>query len=121
MCNTEWIKETYGSFCRIKFFDLCNYTTFASIQASQIRQQMYKIKCPVYKGTHTVKNGKKKQGIQLYICTECGYQFHNRKSADGVGLWSSYLDGKQAISGLVETHGMSQSSITRRLREMKIE
>lgn len=81
---------------------------------------MYKIKCPVCIGTHTVKNGKR-QGVQLYICKECGYQFRNGKRVDCAGLWSSYLDGKQTISELAETHGMSQSSIKRRLREVEIE
>ena len=42
---------------------------------------MYKIKCPVCKGTHTVKNGKR-QGVQLYVCKECGYQFRNGKIVD---------------------------------------
>ena len=81
---------------------------------------MYKTKCPVCKGTHTVKNGKRR-GVQLYICKECGHQFRNGKGADSAGLWSSYLDGKQTMAELAETHGTSQSTIKRRLREVEIE
>lgn len=60
---------------------------------------MYKIKCPACKGTHTVKNGKR-QGVQLYVCKECGYQFRNGNRVDTGTLWSLYQDGKQTMAAL---------------------
>lgn len=81
---------------------------------------MYKIKCPACKGTHTVKNGKR-QGVQLYVCKECGYQFRNGNRVDINALWSLYQDGKQTMAELAEKHRISQSTIKRRLREVEIE
>ena len=81
---------------------------------------MYKIKCPACKGTHTVKNGKR-QGVQLYVCKECGYQFRNGNRVDTDTLWSLYQDGKQTMAELAEKHRISQSTIKRRLREVEIE
>ena len=81
---------------------------------------MYKIKCPACKGTHTVKNGKR-QGVQLYVCKECGYQFRNDNRVDINALWSLYQDGKQTMAELAEKHTISQSTIKRRLREVEIE
>lgn len=81
---------------------------------------MYKVKCPICKGTHTVKNGKR-QGVQLYVCKECGYQFRNGKSVDIEKLWSCYQDGKQTISELAETFEISQSTVKRRFHGVKVE
>ena len=80
---------------------------------------MYKIKCPACKGTHTVKNGKR-QGVQLYVCKECGYQFRNGNKVDTDTLWSLYQDGKQTMAELAEKHRISQSTIKRRIREVTI-
>lgn len=80
---------------------------------------MYKIKCPACKGTHTVKNGKR-QGVQLYVCKECGYQFRNGNRVDTDTLWSLYQDGKQTMAELAEKHRISQSTIKRRIREVTI-
>ena len=81
---------------------------------------MYKIKCPVCKGTNTVKNGKR-NGVQLYICRDCPYQFRNRIEVYGDKLWSDYQDRKQTISELADAHGISQSTVKRRLREVERE
>ena len=80
---------------------------------------MYKIKCPACKGTHTVKNGKR-QGVQLYVCKECGYQFRNDNRVDINALWSLYQDRKQTMAELAEKHRISQSTIKRRIREVTI-
>ena len=80
---------------------------------------MYKIKCPACKGTHTVKNGKR-QGVQLYVCKECGYQFRNGNRVDTDTLWSLYQDGKQTMAELAEKHRISQSTIKRRICEVTI-
>ena len=81
---------------------------------------MYKAKCPVCKGTRTVKNGRR-YGVQLYVCKECGYQFRNGKRVSNDELWNSYLDGKQTVSEIASTHGASPSTIKRRLREIEME
>lgn len=81
---------------------------------------MYKIKCPVCKGTNTVKNGKR-NGVQLYICIDCPYQFRNRKEVNGDKLWSDYQDRKQTISELADARGISQSTVKRRLRDVERE
>lgn len=80
---------------------------------------MYKIKCPACKGSHTVKNGRR-SGVRLYVCRSCGHQFRNVKEMGLDVLWNSYQDGKQTIAELAETHGVSQSTIKRRLREVEI-
>jgi len=79
---------------------------------------MYKLKCPVCGGSHTVKNGKRR-GVQTYLCKECGYQFHNNPGLKHDTLWRSYQDGKQTISELSASFGVSDSTIKRRLREIE--
>lgn len=78
---------------------------------------MYNVKCPVCGSSHTMKNGKRK-GVQLYVCRECRYQFRNSKEVSLSDLWRAYQDGKQTVSELAATHGVSQSTIKRRLREV---
>ena len=79
---------------------------------------MYKTKCPVCGGTHTVKNGKRR-GVQTYLCKGCGYQFRNGSGIKRDTLWSGYQDGKQTISELAAAFGVSDSTIKRRLREIE--
>ena len=79
---------------------------------------MYKSKCPVCGGTHTVKNGKRR-GVQTYLCKGCGYQFRNSLGLKRDTLWRSYQDGKQTISELAAAYGVSDSTIKRRLREIE--
>ena len=78
---------------------------------------MYNVKCPVCGSSHTMKNGKRK-GIQLYVCRECRYQFRISKDVPLSELWSAYQDGKQTVSELAAAHGVSPSTIKRRLREV---
>ena len=77
------------------------------------------MKCPVCGGTDTVKNGKRK-GIQNYLCKGCGYQFRNNTDISHDALWRSYQEGKQTISELAAAHGVSDSTIKRRLREIEM-
>ena len=79
---------------------------------------MYRSKCPVCGGTHTVKNGKQR-GVQTYLCKGCGYQFRNSLGLKRDTLWRSYQDGKQTISELAAAYGVSDSTIKRRLREIE--
>ena len=78
---------------------------------------MYKVKCPVCGSSHTMRNGKRK-GIQLYICRECRYHFRNNPEVSPEELWTSYQDGKQTISELALSHGVSPSTIKRRLHDV---
>ena len=78
---------------------------------------MFKVKCPVCGSVHTMKNGKRK-GVQLYICRECRYQFRNSQEASPDELWASYQDGKQTVSELAAAHGVSPSTIKRRLHNV---
>ena len=78
---------------------------------------MYNVKCPVCGSSHTMKNGKRK-GVQLFVCRECRYQFRNSKDVPLSELWRAYQDGKQTVSELAAAHGVSQSTIKRRLREV---
>ena len=79
---------------------------------------MYKSKCPVCGGKHTVKNGKRR-GVQTYLCKECGYLFRNNPGIKHDTLWRSYQDGNQTISELAASFGVSDSTIKRRLREIE--
>ena len=79
---------------------------------------MYKSKCPVCGDAHTVKNGKRR-GVQTYLCKGCGHQFRNSLGLKLDTLWRSYQDGKQTISELAVAHGVSESTIKRRLREIE--
>ena len=81
---------------------------------------MYKIKCPVCGSSRTMKNGKRK-GVQLYVCGECRYQFRNRNEVSTEEHWRSYLGGKQTVSELSATYGLSPSTIKRRLSEVTME
>ena len=78
---------------------------------------MYKVKCPVCGSSHTLKNGTRK-GVQLYVCRECRYQFRLSHELSLAALWSSYQEGKQTVSELAAAHGVSPSTIKRRLRDV---
>ena len=68
--------------------------------------------------SHTMKNGKRKD-VQLYICRECRYQFRHNKEVSSTELWIAYQNGKQTVSELAATHGVSPSTVKRRLRDVK--
>jgi len=79
---------------------------------------MYIVKCPVCGSSHTMKNGKRKD-VQLYVCRECRYQFRHNKEVSSTELWIAYQNGKQTVSELAATHGVSPSTVKRRLRDVK--
>ena len=66
-----------------------------------------------------MKNGKRK-GVQLYVCRECKYQFRNCKEVSLFELWHFYLEGKQTVSEMASTYGVSPSTIKRRLRNVTV-
>ena len=68
--------------------------------------------------SHTMKNGKRKD-VQLYVCRECRYQFRHNKEVSSTELWIAYQNGKQTVSELAATHGVSPSTVKRRLRDVK--
>ena len=53
------------------------------------------------------------------MCKGCGYQFRNNTDIRHEALWRSYQEGKQTISELAAAHGVSDSTIKRRLREIE--
>ena len=66
------------------------------------------------------KNGVR-NGVQLYKCQDCGYQFRARVELSEDELWNAYLQEKQTIKELSERFGMSVATIKRRLHDIKRE
>lgn len=81
---------------------------------------MNKKKCYVCGSSHTVKNGVR-NGVQLYKCKDCGYQFRAGVDVSGDDLWNAYQQEKQTIKELSDRFGMSVATIKRRLRDIKRE
>lgn len=81
---------------------------------------MFKNRCSVCGSTHTIKNGVRK-GVQLYKCRNCGYQFRACRVVSNDDIWDTYLQNKQTIGELSALYGLSESTIKRRLREIKRE
>lgn len=59
--------------------------------------------------------------MQLYKCMACGRQFRSGQKITDSCLWEKYLHGKQTVAGISAQTGLSPSTITRRLRKIKIE
>lgn len=76
---------------------------------------MYKILCPACRSSKVMKNGKR-NGVQLYICSDCKRQFRNFKVISNDSLWQMYSARKQTIAEIAESVGVSESTIKRRLR-----
>ena len=57
---------------------------------------MNKKKCQVCGSSHTVKNGIR-NGVQLYKCRDCGYQFRAGEIVSEDELWNVYQQEKQTI------------------------
>ena len=81
---------------------------------------MNKKKCKVCGSSHTVKNGVR-NGVQLYKCQNCGYQFRSGKEVCDDELWNAYLQEKQTINELSARFRMSVSTVKRRLRDLRRE
>ena len=60
---------------------------------------MNKKKCPVCKSPHTIKYGVRK-GVQLYRCSDCGYQFRAVNEVSKKEYWRVYQHEKQTIMEL---------------------
>ena len=60
---------------------------------------MNKKKCQVCGSSHTVKNGIR-NGVQLYKCRDCGYQFRAAADAIGVALGSAMAVASYAAAAL---------------------
>ncbi len=76
---------------------------------------MYKVLCPVCRSSKVMKNGKR-NGVQLYVCRDCRYQFRNVRSISEDSLWKMYSSKKQTISEIAQSIGVSASTVKRRLR-----
>lgn len=81
---------------------------------------MHKSKCPACGSLHTVKNGIRK-GVQTYKCQNCGYQFRNSNRPTNEELWKIYLEGKQTVTQMSASFGVSESTIKRQLAAVNIE
>ena len=81
---------------------------------------MNKRKCEVCGSSHTVKNGVR-NGVQLYKCQGCGYQFRAGTAVSEDDLWEAYQQQKQTIKELSERFGMSVATVKRRLHDIKRE
>jgi len=81
---------------------------------------MNKRKCEVCGSSHTVKNGVR-NGVQLYKCQDCGYQFRAGTAVSEDDLWEAYQQQKQTIKELSERFGMSVATVNRRLHDIKRE
>ena len=81
---------------------------------------MNKKRCEVCGSSHTVKNGVR-NGVQLYKCQECGYQFRAGTATSEEDLWNAYQQGKQTIKELSVRFGMSVATVKRRLYGIKRE
>ena len=81
---------------------------------------MFKIRCKVCGSTHTIKYGVRK-GVQLYRCSDCGYQFRFCNEVGNDELWKVYQQEKQTIKELSVRFGMSVATVKRRLHDIKRE
>jgi len=54
--------------------------------------------------------------VQLYKCTACGHQFRAGKGISPDALWTEYAEGKRTVAELAASHGVSASTVKRRLR-----
>ena len=81
---------------------------------------MNKRKCEVCGSSHTVKNGVR-NGVQLYKCQDCGYQFRSGTDVSEEDLWEAYQQQKQTIKELSERFDMSVATVKRRLHDIKRE
>lgn len=81
---------------------------------------MNKKRCEVCGSSHTVKNGVR-NGVQLYKCRDCGYQFRAGINVSEEELWYAYQQEKQTIKELSVRFGKSIATIKRRLHNIKRE
>ena len=81
---------------------------------------MNKKKCQVCGSSHTVKNGIR-NGVQLYKCRDCGYQFRAGETVSEDELWNVYQQEKQTIKELSVRFGMSVATVKRRLHGIRRE
>lgn len=76
---------------------------------------MNKKVCPKCGSSNTKKNGTR-NGVQLYKCLACKYQFRSGKLEHSTDLWNAYQNHKQTIQQIADLHHISASSVKRKLR-----
>jgi len=59
------------------------------------------------------------KGVQQYKCMACGHQFVGKAPISPEEIWEEYMSGKQTIKELSARYRISESTIKRRLREVK--
>ena len=78
------------------------------------------MRCQLCAATHTKKNGVR-NGVQLYKCLDCGYQFRAVHAVSSDELWRVYQQEKQTIRELSERFGISVATVKRRLHDIRRE
>ena len=78
------------------------------------------MRCQLCGNTHTKKNGVR-NGVQLYKCLDCGYQFRAVRVVSNDELWNAYQQEKQTIKELSERLGISVATVKRRLHDIRRE
>ena len=81
---------------------------------------MNKKKCPYCQSPITKRNGTR-NGVQLYKCQACGRQFRAGEKLSDERLWYLYQERKQTIAEIANDYGVSDSTIKRQLRKIKVE
>lgn len=82
---------------------------------------MFTIKCPTCQSGNIKKSGLR-HNVQHYRCTQCGRQFINRSlKPTPLSIWSEYLEGKQTIFEIAQSHHVSESTVKRYLRKQVVE
>ena len=81
---------------------------------------MYKKKSLACCSSRVIKYGTR-NGVQLYRCKDCGYQFRTGNHISDKELWHAYQQEKQTINSLSHRYKTSVSTIKRRLRYIKME
>lgn len=81
---------------------------------------MNKSKCQVCGSSRTIRFGCR-NGIQTYKCNACGYRFRNQNPPTDDQIWTLYQEKKQTVLELAEILHVSESTIKRRLRYIRIE
>ena len=66
-----------------------------------------------------MRNGTR-DGVQLYKCMACGRQFRGKVYLSQRTLWHDYLEGKQTMSELAASNGVSRSTVKRILGDVSV-
>ena len=66
-----------------------------------------------------MKNGTR-NGVQLYVCRDCGYQFRNVRTVPDSKIWELYMSNKQTIAELSASFGRGRETYPLANNETKV-